>query len=118
MKMKGDKSHLPMLGNKSVEAIVNISGYLIKESDEEKLLRVTIDKKLNFKSHVNRLFKKASQKVHALARRKTVLEKTGENLCLISTYIDVYGKATLRINNYHFHNVIFQLLSTGVDVSR
>ena len=82
MKMNGDKSHLLVLGNKSVEGILTVSGYLIKESDEEKLLGVTIVKKLNFKSHVNSLCKKASQKLHALARRKTVLEKTGEKLCL------------------------------------
>ena len=73
-----------MLGNKSVEATVNISRALIKERDEEKLLGVTIDKKLNFKSHVNSLCKKASQKLHALAR------------------ISTYGKATVRINNDYF----------------
>ena len=37
MKMNGDSSHLLMLGNKNVEAILNISGFLIKESDEENL---------------------------------------------------------------------------------
>ena len=75
MKMNGDKSHLHVLGNKSVEAIVNISGYLIKESDKEKLLGVTIDKKLNFNSHVHSLCKKASQKLHALARISTYMER-------------------------------------------
>ena len=45
MKMNGDKIHLLVLGNKRVEATVNIYGSLIKESDEEKLLGVTIDKK-------------------------------------------------------------------------
>ena len=64
-----------MLGNKGVEATVNISGSLIKESDEEKLLGVTIDKKLIFKSHVNSLCKIASQKLHALARISTYMEK-------------------------------------------
>ena len=48
MKMNDDKSHLLVLGSKGVEATVNISGSLIKESDEEKLLGVTIDKKTNF----------------------------------------------------------------------
>ena len=64
-----------MLGNKGVEATVNISGSLIKESDEEKLLGVTIDKKLIFKSHVNSLCKIASQQLHALARISTYMEK-------------------------------------------
>ena len=44
MRMNGDESHLLVLGNESVEATVNISGSLIKESDEEKLLGVKIDK--------------------------------------------------------------------------
>ena len=75
MKMNDDKSHLLVLGNKGVKATVNISGSLIKESDEEKLLGVTIDKNLTFKSHVNSLCKKASQKLHALARISTYMEK-------------------------------------------
>ena len=48
MKMNDDKSHLLVLGNKSAEATVNISGALIKERDEEKLFGVTIDKKTKF----------------------------------------------------------------------
>ena len=38
------------------------------ESVEGKLLGVTLDKKLDFKSHVNAERKKAGQKLHALAR--------------------------------------------------
>ena len=49
MNLKGDRSHLLVLGNKSVEAIVNIFRSLIKESDGGKLLPVAIDKRLNFK---------------------------------------------------------------------
>ena len=58
MKKNGNKSHLFVLRNESVEATVDISGSLIKESGEEKLLGVTIDKKLNFHYHVNSLCKK------------------------------------------------------------
>ena len=88
MKMNDDKSHLLVLGNKDVEATVNISGSFMKESDEEKLLGVTIDKKLIFKSHVNSLCKKASQKLHALARISTMVYKSlnglaPNNLCQI-----------------------------------
>ena len=49
MKMNEDKSHLLIFGKKEDQATVNISGSLIEESDEEKLLGVTLDKKLNFK---------------------------------------------------------------------
>ena len=41
---------------------------MIWESSEEKLLGVTIDKNLNFNSHLSILCKKAGQKVTALAR--------------------------------------------------
>ena len=75
MEMNGDKSHLLLLGGESIEAIVNISGSLIKESEEEKLLGVKIDKKLNFKSHVNSLCKKAGLNFHALACTSTYMEK-------------------------------------------
>ena len=68
MKMNENKSHLLILGNKDDEVTVNISGSLIKDSDEKKLLGVTLGKKLSFKTHVNNLCKKASQKLHALAR--------------------------------------------------
>ena len=43
MKMNGDESHLLALETKRPRT-VNISGSLIKESDEEKLLGVTTDK--------------------------------------------------------------------------
>ena len=76
MKMNGDKSHLLVLGNKSVEGILTVSGYLIKESDEEKLLGVTIGKKLNFKSHVNSLCKKSKPEIACISTEKNC---TGEN---------------------------------------
>ena len=50
MKMNEDKSHLLVFGKKDDEATVNISGFLIEESDEEKLLGVTLDKKTEFQN--------------------------------------------------------------------
>ena len=37
-------------------------------SQEEKVLSVPVDNKLNFTSHVKKLTKKAKQKLHALTR--------------------------------------------------
>ena len=90
MKMNEDKSYLLFFGNKDDEMTVNISGSLIDESDEEKLLGVTLDKKLNFKAHVNDLCKKASQKLHAC---------TGMS-------VKIFGNATIRINNDLFRNSV------------
>ena len=41
--MNEDTSHLLVFGNKVEEVSVSISGSLIQESDEEKLLEVTLD---------------------------------------------------------------------------
>ena len=40
----------------------------VKESSEENLLGITFDQSLSFKEHVKTLCRKASQKLHALAR--------------------------------------------------
>ena len=50
MNMNDGKSHLLMLGNQNFETNFNIYGSSIKKGDEEKLLVVAIDEKLNFKS--------------------------------------------------------------------
>ena len=47
---------------------MQIGATTVTESVEEKLLGVTLDKKLDFKNYVNALCKKAGQKLHALAR--------------------------------------------------
>ena len=63
---------------KKTEISINIGTSVIKESKEEKLLGVLIDQKLNFKQHLNTVCRKASQKLHTLARASTYMpeEKT------------------------------------------
>ena len=46
----------------------NIEEFVINNSNEEKLLGIKIDTKLSFENHVSSLYKKASQKIHTLAR--------------------------------------------------
>ena len=57
---------------------------MIQESDEEKLLGLTLDKRLNFKNHVSTLCKKASQKLHALARVSKYMKKSQLELTMTS----------------------------------
>ena len=59
---------LASIGDKTNYVSVTVGNSLIKESIEEKLLAVTIDKDLSFKNHLDSLCKKLSQKLHALAR--------------------------------------------------
>ena len=61
MKLNPDKCHLLIFGEKSTDISVQIGATLIRESVEEKLLGITLDKHLYFKSHVNSLCKKARQ---------------------------------------------------------
>ena len=79
--MNPDKCHLLIFREKITDLSVQIGATLITESVEEKLLGVTRDKHLNFKTHVNSFCKKARQKLHALAR--------------ISNYVDVEKLRTM-----------------------
>ena len=84
MKLNEDKCHFLISGNINEHLWVKVGDALIWESSEEKLLGITIDKKLNFNSHLKNLCKKVSAKVTALGRivkllpfyRKRTLLKT------------------------------------------
>ena len=66
MKANADKCHLLVTTDTNVTA--KIGEFDVKNSREEKLLGVKIDSQLSFENHVSSLCKKASQKLHALAR--------------------------------------------------
>ena len=68
MKLNVDKCHLMIFGEKSKKMKIHFGEAVIEESDEETLLGITLDTKLSFKSHVQSLCRKASQKLHALSR--------------------------------------------------
>ena len=74
LKLNDDKCRLMIFGGKSTEATVTIGNSKINKSDYEKLLGVTFDKKLSFKKHVEDLYKKANQKLHALARLSNYID--------------------------------------------
>ena len=56
------------LGNNTENEKLLFHNVLMENSKEQKILRVAINTKLNFKSHINELCKKASQKITALSR--------------------------------------------------
>ena len=66
MKANSDKSHL--LLSTSTSSTANINGDIIKNSESEKLLGVTIDYKLNFEEHLSKLCDKTCQKFNTLGR--------------------------------------------------
>ena len=68
MKLNEDKCHLMIFVDNSNEISLTFGRVTIKESTEEKLLRVIFEKKLCFKQQVRSFCKKAGQKLHALSR--------------------------------------------------
>ena len=70
-----DKCHFLISGPKTVveQMSIEVGDQVIWESLEEKLLGVTIDKKLKFDSHLNNICKKAAAKVTALTRLAKIM---------------------------------------------
>ena len=66
MKVNSDKSHL--LLRISTSSTANVIGDIIKNSESEKRLGITIDYQLNFEEHLSKVCDKASQKLNVLAR--------------------------------------------------
>ena len=66
MKANHNKFHLLMSTLTPIS--IKVRDYIIKNNDNEKLLGVTVDTNLNFNCHFENILKKASEKVHALAR--------------------------------------------------
>ena len=66
MKANADKCHL--LVPRDTDVTIKIGEFEVKNGREGKLLGVKIDTKLSFENHFSSLCKKASQKLHALAR--------------------------------------------------
>ena len=68
MKLKTDECHLRVLGYKHEEVWENLGKDLIWESNDVKLLGITIDRDLKFDKHVLKLCSKANQKLSALSK--------------------------------------------------
>ena len=61
MKLNEGKCNLLTFGTSQDDIKITVGENIVKESSEEKLLGVTIDKNLNFKSHVSNLCKKPAK---------------------------------------------------------
>ena len=73
LKANPGKSHLLLTSRD--KASIKIDDTDIKSSSSKKLLGVIIDNKLTFNEHVSKLCKKASNKLHALARISKYMTK-------------------------------------------
>ena len=84
---------------------ININGSVIKSSNSEKLLGITIDSDFTFEEHINTLCRKASQKLHALSR--------------ISQYLSEHKKQilfkTFRMSQFNYCPLIWMCHSRGLN---
>ena len=85
MKSNNDKSHLLIVNNFGNK--INVANNVITGENSVKLLGVTIDNKLNFDEHVDKLCKKANNKLHALSRIAKYLDATKLRL-VMKTFFD------------------------------
>ena len=68
MVINPDKCHYIVIGDDDPTQKIILNNNEIASSNEEKLLGILLDSKLNFDSHITFLCKKAGQKRSALAR--------------------------------------------------
>ena len=87
MKLNEDKCHFLISGNVNEHLFAKVGNKLVWESAEEKLLGVTIDKNLNFNTHLSIVCKKVWQKVTALARVAKLLP-FHKRRTLLKTFIE------------------------------
>ena len=63
MILNSEKCHYMCIGKNCADETFIRNGKKFKSSKEETFLGVIIDNKLTFDSHINRMYKKASQKL-------------------------------------------------------
>ena len=84
MVLNAGKCHFIYLGNNTENETFLFHNILMENNKEQKIIGVIIDNKLNFKSHISELCKKASQKVAALSRLSCYLHNSEKKLVLNS----------------------------------
>ena len=95
MKLNEEKCHLLVFGGKDTKVSIKAGSSVIKESNEEKLLGIIIDRKLNFKQHLFTVCNKASQKLHALARASLYMSKEKTRIVMRAFVISQFSHCPL-----------------------
>ena len=86
LKANPDKSHL-LLSSTNSEIFAHIDGHNIFNEKKVKLLGITLDNELKFNEHVSNLCRKASQKIHALARVSRYMD-IGKRRLIMKAFIE------------------------------
>ena len=94
LKANPDKFHL-ILNDSDENLSINVGQYVVQNSQNEKLLGVTIDNKLTFNDHVEGLCKKASKKLHALNRVSRYMSTEKKRIIMKSFITSQFGYSPL-----------------------
>ena len=78
--LNAGKCHFMGLGSNTENETFLLHNILVENSKEQKILRVIIDNKLNFKSHISELCKEAFQTIAALSRLSSYLPNSEKKL--------------------------------------
>ena len=108
---------------------ININGSVIKSSNSEKLLGITIDSDFTFEEHINTLCRKASQKLHALSRISQYLSQHKKRILFKTFIMSQFNYCPLvwmchsrglnnKINNIHKQGGHSFLKNNFQDISR
>ena len=93
MKENLDNCHL--LTSATASIAIKIKDNEILKSEKEKLLGMTIDKKLSFNNHLQKILEKANQKVHVLARIAPYMSIPKRKLLMNSFFISQFNYCSL-----------------------
>ena len=113
MKLNEDKCHILVFGNKYETIIANIGNAKVIESCREKLLGVYIDSNLDFKFHIDTIYKKAGRKLNALRRQCKILPFQRRRILMKAFFESQFSYCPLvwmfhdrdinnKINNLHY----------------
>ena len=98
-KVNPKKYHFLLTSNEEVN--LNLDDLITKNNKSEKLLGINIDNFLTFNEHVSKICKKASQKLHAIARISSYLSKNKLRLVMNAFFSSQCGYCPLV---WMFHN--------------
>ena len=93
MKANHDKCHLLMSTLTPIS--IKVKDYIIKNSDNEKLLGVTVDANFNFNCHLENILKNVSKKFHVLARITPYMSMPKRKLLMDSFFTSQFNYCLL-----------------------
>ena len=98
--LKANQVKCHFLSSLDINTKFSLPACILENSNSQKLLGVTIDRKLNFNEHVTNLCDKASKKIQAPARIFPCLPQTQKQLLMNAYFMSQFGYCSLVCMNH------------------